>query len=195
MKHVIILFSIFLAWTAIGVDWYVCKVKQQCRPSQLIEHAQAEASNIRLSLDETHIEKDIQDMTAKDIHVEKTAYETATNTSFEIEGESIFFPLNQSAPEKSLVVKDYLHKVAKALKENIHATIDVSGFTDNTGNAQTNERLSKRRAQTIAHILETHGVDRERIKVNAYGESMAKYDNSTAEGRQKNRRVDVHINQ
>lgn len=69
----------------------------------------------------------------------------------------------------------------------------VEGFTDNTGDDDLNLKLSMKRVRQIETLMRDIGVPEERVSVIGYGETMTKYDNSTEEGRQKNRRVDFKI--
>lgn len=65
----------------------------------------------------------------------------------------------------------------------------VTGHTDSVGNAEYNQRLSERRAQTVADYLEGHGIAAERLNVRGMGEVEPIADNDSAEGRALNRRV------
>ncbi len=67
--------------------------------------------------------------------------------------------------------------------------IEIQGHTDNIGAPGFNNRLSSIRARTVYHYLIENGVKAERLKVNGYGPAMPLEDNSTAEGRRRNRRV------
>ncbi len=69
----------------------------------------------------------------------------------------------------------------------------VEGFTDNKGGEEHNLQLSMKRVRQIEVLMHDIGVPPESVSVIGYGESMPKYDNSTEEGRQKNRRVDFKI--
>ncbi len=69
----------------------------------------------------------------------------------------------------------------------------VEGHTDNRASEKHNLELSMKRVRQIERLMLDIGVPQERISVIGYGESMPKYDNSTEEGRQKNRRVDFKI--
>jgi outer membrane protein OmpA-like peptidoglycan-associated protein len=65
----------------------------------------------------------------------------------------------------------------------------VEGYTDNKGTTEYNQGLSERRAQTVADYLQAKGVASHRLAVKGMGESNPIADNSTEEGRAKNRRV------
>ncbi|MUP45703.1 OmpA family protein [Gramella sp. BOM4] len=86
-----------------------------------------------------------------------------------------------------------LNKLADIFKEYPQTNILVEGHTDNTGSDSYNLTLSKNRAQAVTGYLVDEGVDRGRFTTKWYGESQPKYDNTTAEGRAKNRRVEIAI--
>ena len=86
-----------------------------------------------------------------------------------------------------------LNKLADIFKEYPQTNILVEGHTDNTGSDSYNLTLSKNRAQSVTGYLVENGIDRGRFTTKWYGESQPKHDNSTAEGRAKNRRVELAI--
>jgi len=69
----------------------------------------------------------------------------------------------------------------------------VVGHTDSTGSAALNERLSLRRADAVKQYLVSKGIEPNRIYTEGKGARQPVADNKTAEGRQKNRRVDVEV--
>ncbi|QYA26434.1 OmpA family protein [Gramella sp. MT6] len=89
--------------------------------------------------------------------------------------------------------QETLNKLADIFKEYPNSNILVEGHTDNTGSDSYNLTLSKNRAQAVTGYLVDNGIDRGRFTTKWYGESQPKYDNSTAEGRSKNRRVELAI--
>lgn len=86
---------------------------------------------------------------------------------------------------------DVLNSVGKVLKEFDKTVIEVAGHTDSTGSEQYNQSLSERRAATVAQYLEAKGVASQRILTVGMGELRPVADNSTPEGRQANRRVEI----
>jgi outer membrane protein OmpA-like peptidoglycan-associated protein len=86
-----------------------------------------------------------------------------------------------------------LGSVALVLKEYDKTTIDVAGYTDSTGSAQKNQALSEQRAQTVAEFLHSKGIPEQRIASAGYGATRPVASNSTAEGRQQNRRVELTL--
>lgn len=71
--------------------------------------------------------------------------------------------------------------------------IIVEGHTDSTGTDAYNQRLSEQRASSVADYLIDRGVSASKITVYGFGEARPKAANDTAEGRQLNRRVEIHI--
>ena len=90
----------------------------------------------------------------------------------------------RQAPPYHLI--EYGHKDYRQHRRGNHAT-------DNTGADSYNMTLSKERAQAVTNYLTSHGLSAGRFTTKWYGETQPKYDNSTVEGRAKNRRVELAI--
>lgn len=71
--------------------------------------------------------------------------------------------------------------------------IEIAGHTDDKGGAEINERLSQRRAATVAKHLINHGVPSEMLQAVGYGESQPVASNTTPEGRKQNRRIEFRV--
>ena len=71
------------------------------------------------------------------------------------------------------------------------ARIEISGHTDNVGKKKSNKRLSQKRAEAVRDYLVSRGIDTSRIDAVGYGDEMPLAPNDTAEGRQKNRRIEA----
>jgi outer membrane protein OmpA-like peptidoglycan-associated protein len=71
--------------------------------------------------------------------------------------------------------------------------IDVEGHTDSTGTSAHNATLSDNRANSVRTYLVDNGVTSRSITATGYGETRPKDSNATPEGRQLNRRVELHI--
>jgi outer membrane protein OmpA-like peptidoglycan-associated protein len=69
----------------------------------------------------------------------------------------------------------------------------IAGHTDNIGDAAYNLELSRRRAEAVRNILRARGVAAARISVRNYGAERPVADNSSADGRRKNRRVELTL--
>ena len=72
-------------------------------------------------------------------------------------------------------------------------SITVEGHTDNIGSPEYNQGLSERRAYSVRDYLRDQGVPGSRVTAIGFGETRPKATNDTPEGRQLNRRVEIHI--
>lgn len=86
-----------------------------------------------------------------------------------------------------------LDKVAESLIQYPNSLVDVYGHTDSTGSDAFNQTLSESRARTVLNYLVSRGVPAARVRSQGFGETMPVASNDTAEGRQKNRRVEIKI--
>lgn len=87
-----------------------------------------------------------------------------------------------------------ISKAADFMKEYPETTALVEGFTDNVGDSNYNMKLSQKRAESVMKVLvEKYGIDKSRLSAKGFGESRKSSYNSTPEGRQKNRRVEVWV--
>jgi outer membrane protein OmpA-like peptidoglycan-associated protein len=86
-----------------------------------------------------------------------------------------------------------LNSVAIVLNEFNRTLVDVTGHTDSTGSADHNQRLSERRAATVAEYLVAQGNNPQRFQVLGMGQNEPIASNATAEGRAQNRRVEIRI--
>jgi OmpA-OmpF porin, OOP family len=91
--------------------------------------------------------------------------------------------------------QEQLANVAAIMKAYPNAKVLIGGYTDNTGDAGANVTLSQQRADNVAAELTKLGVDPSRIQTKGYGEEHAIADNGTEDGRQKNRRISLHVTQ
>ncbi len=103
----------------------------------------------------------------------------------------ILFDFNSAAlrPESRQTLNDLAGNFQRYPDE----TISVEGHTDNVGAVEYNQGLSERRAYSVRDYLASQGVPSSRITAIGYGESRPKASNETPEGRQLNRRVEIHI--
>jgi outer membrane protein OmpA-like peptidoglycan-associated protein len=91
--------------------------------------------------------------------------------------------------------KASLDEVANAATTLKGYTIEVTGFASSDGSTKMNKTLSERRAQAVKdYLIENHNIPLRRMSTSyGYGELQAVADNSTREGRQQNRRVEVKL--
>ncbi|WP_230392100.1 OmpA family protein [Pontibacter sp. FD36] len=103
----------------------------------------------------------------------------------------ILFAVNSA--ELSANAKKDIDGLVNTLQKYEGTNIIVEGHTDNTGSRELNQGLSERRAQAVANYARTRGVDASRMQAKGYAFDQPIADNTTAEGRAQNRRVEIII--
>jgi outer membrane protein OmpA-like peptidoglycan-associated protein len=89
--------------------------------------------------------------------------------------------------------RDSIAQAAEVLVKYPDTYITVEGHTDSTGTSEYNQKLSESRADAVRDMLMRDGVPASRLSSKGYGESAPIADNSTPDGRQLNRRVQLEI--
>jgi len=104
---------------------------------------------------------------------------------------NIFFDTNKSdlKPES----KSELSKLIGFLNLNPKVNIEISGFTDNVGDAKSNQTLSENRAKAVYQYLISNKVTAARLTFKGYGATQPVNPNTTEEGRSRNRRTEFKI--
>lgn len=104
---------------------------------------------------------------------------------------SVTFGFDSS--ELTMSARNALNDVASILTQYTDTRVNVAGHTDSTGNADYNQRLSERRAESVGNYLAQSGVSRNRLYMTGYGQTQPVASNATEEGRAQNRRVEITL--
>lgn len=91
--------------------------------------------------------------------------------------------------------QEQLKNIAAILKAYPNVQLKMGGYTDNTGDAAVNQKISNERANTAMQALIKLGVDAKRLSAEGYGQDHPIASNDTPEGRAQNRRIDVRVTQ
>jgi len=86
-----------------------------------------------------------------------------------------------------------LENLVLLLKEEINIKIEIAGHTDSIGDNKANLILSENRSKSVKSYLVINGIKESRIKCVGYGEKQPITNNSTKDGREKNRRIEIRI--
>jgi outer membrane protein OmpA-like peptidoglycan-associated protein len=89
--------------------------------------------------------------------------------------------------------KPILDTVVAYLKRNPDVEVTIDGHTDNTGSDKVNNALSVKRAEATKKYLVSKGINANRMTTAGFGSTQPVADNKTAEGRAKNRRIEIKI--
>ncbi|MGB5666743.1 MAG: OmpA family protein [Maribacter sp.] len=112
------------------------------------------------------------------------------NVTFNEEA-GVYFDTNKSVVKGTSATT--LDKLAGIFKEYPKSMVLVEGHTDSAGSDEYNMKLAQQRAESVTNYLITQEIDGGRFTTKWYGESQPVGDNATAEGRAKNRRVELVI--
>jgi OOP family OmpA-OmpF porin len=85
----------------------------------------------------------------------------------------------------------HLDAVVEFMVHKKNARVEISGHTDNVGNAQANKTLSEKRAQACRNYIVSKGIDKKRLDAIGFGDEHPIAPNDSDEGRQKNRRIEA----
>ncbi|GAB4026982.1 OmpA family protein [Spirosoma koreense] len=140
-------------------------------------------SGYELNIPEFGIEnKLVKFMEDKSKPVDKTTWFNFDRLLFET-GKSTLKPSSQ----------EQLTNIAYILKEYPNVHIILGGYTDNTGSAAVNKKLSQERAESVMDQLVKLGVDRSRLEAEGYGQEHPVASNDTEAGRAENRRIAIRV--
>ncbi len=86
-----------------------------------------------------------------------------------------------------------LQSILATLKDYPNEKFVIEGHTDSSGSQAVNQRLSEERANAVKAYLTTNGIDGNRLSAKGYGETKPVADNTTNEGKAKNRRIEINL--
>ncbi|GAB4028532.1 OmpA family protein [Spirosoma gilvum] len=142
-------------------------------------------SGIELNIPELGVEnKLVQFIEDKSKPVDKTTWFNFDRLLFDT-GKSTLRPESQ----------EQLTNIATILKEYPNVHIKLGGYTDNTGSAAINKKLSQERADSVMSELVKLGIDKSRLEAEGYGPEHPVASNDTPEGRAENRRIAIRVTQ
>lgn len=124
---------------------------------------------------------------------------TVPDANVERVGEGIVIEFNSNILfgfDKSNLSNDAqqnLDKLVLVLSNYSDTDIELQGHTDSKGSANYNQNLSLNRAYAVSNYLTNKGISNSRINTKGFGETVPKYENETADGRTKNRRVEFIV--
>lgn len=180
---------------ALGLKF--CKKEKEEIKELVTEEELAKVADTVRVVDTVYIEKAVDTMFVEKID---TVYIERDKISDE-EVEEVMIKAAESLEfefDKAIIVEESygdLEALTNVLLVRKELNIELEGHTDNNGTEEYNMRLSKDRVEAVKKFLVVNGVDANRIKTSYYGESRPIADNSTREGRAKNRRVLISISE
>lgn len=124
----------------------------------------------------------------EDLGGEERREDTNTNIKFALQAEVLF---GKDSAKLSSAANSRIVAIAAEIKKQNATKVRVFGFTDNLGSSAHGDVLSKQRAEAVNGVLSKELAPTITFEIRGYGEQYPIADNSTEEGRKKNRRVEV----
>ncbi|MEO8147543.1 MAG: OmpA family protein [Bacteroidia bacterium] len=107
---------------------------------------------------------------------------------------TLYFASNSATLERNETQK-LLELISQLKNSKVYAEIIIDGYTDKDGSNDFNLRLSEQRAKIITKVFVDNGISRELINENYFGERKPVSSNEVADGKSKNRRVEILLRQ
>ena len=132
------------------------------------------------------LDKQAAELKAKDLNATRTANGILVKLK-----EDLLFDIGSDSLKPAAL--DELNALGDVLAKYPQDRIQILGFTDSTGSEAFNDELSKKRAEAVRKVLVSRGLGEQQAVAIGMGEQSPVAPNDTAEGRSKNRRVELHI--
>ncbi len=142
------------------------------------------------AFDELSAKKDEIRLQARDAEIERLKAKKVPQGILVTLGDVLFDTARSALKSGSL---QNIYPLMEYLKHHAETMVKIEGHTDSQGSSGYNSELSQRRAEAVRNFLITNGIAPERITAQGMGEDYPIATNSSAAGRQQNRRVEVTI--
>lgn len=152
-------------------------------PAQVMAFVHNLASGFELKGNADGVESSLVNFIESDAEVDKTTWFNFDRLTFTTGSAQLDM-------DKS---RDQLVNIAEIMKAFPDAKLKIGGYTDNTGDAEANLKLSQDRADAVTAALVDLGVAADRLAAEGYGEEHPVAENDTEEGRAQNRRIAVRV--
>jgi OmpA-OmpF porin, OOP family len=132
-------------------------------------------------------------VTVKDMQQEVTADASSLSDAITKTGHVAVYGIHFDTGKATIQPdsESVLGEIVKLMQQTPDLKLRVEGHTDNVGSAASNQALSEKRAQAVVAWLTAHGVAANRLTAQGFGQSKPVADNSTDDGKAKNRRVEL----
>ncbi len=158
-----------------------------------LENEKASTADIQQPASENETSTQFQETAIPENDRKKIALSDPPEVVTPVERHTIIY-FRRNSNELSDQSYEALNKIAGFMLKTPSATLDIKGYSDSTGNYNYNKTVSRFRANTIKIFMVGKGVDPAKIQTNGLGSENPIASNETAEGRRKNRRVEIELN-
>lgn len=172
MKILLIGVLAFFSWSVLSNYIYVCKIKELCNETVTMQNNELNPKSMDAqALQDTRVAK------------RQTIPESLV----------VYFAFDKSDIHVNDITAEYLDELNAYLNQATRAGMKITGHTDAAGSDDYNQALGFRRAQSVQHYFETKGIPADKMRISSKGELEPSENNSTKDGRAKNRRAVITI--
>lgn len=172
MKILITGLLVFICWSSLSTWLYVCKIKGLCGGHETII---------------------VSPIKVNDAFVADSLPNTLAEMPAFPENVMVYFPFDKSVFISDSGISKYYDASTAYMVNNPDAKVQITGHTDSKGSDEYNQALGLRRARSVLDYFEGKGIPAGKLTIESRGETEPAENNSTDEGRSKNRRVTVTI--
>lgn len=165
-------FIAFFVWSSLSTYLYVCKIKRLCGETITMQY--------RAPVHEPVVALD-------------TVIVSPSKIAVVPEKEFIYFDFDKSEFKSAGIPNSYINESNAFLNENADARISITGHADAIGTTEYNYKLGYKRAESVQYYFESKGIPKGKIIIESKGENVPVGDNTTSNGREKNRRTEIII--
>ncbi len=175
-----------------GMDYHAqdAPFKLIFEPDFVIITGTVPSENVRRAISKTAAQMSIYPVIVNEVHVKKTTESTLTLKE-KINNSIFYFGLDQT--DLTAAHKNKLDSIAVWLKRLNYKILKITGHSDNTGDEQFNIHISRQRAERVFDYLIEKGIATDKLSITGLGSKMPIASNALSAGREKNRRVELHI--
>jgi outer membrane protein OmpA-like peptidoglycan-associated protein len=166
---------------------------EAARAAALAQQQAAEAQAAQARADAAKAEKERADMRAQLLAQLNAVLQTQdTARGLIVNMSDVLFDFGKYTLKPA--AREKLAKISGIVLAHPGLTLQIEGYTDSVGSDEVNQQLSERRADTVRDFLIEQGVAGSGITAQGFGKANPVASNDTADGRQKNRRVQLVVN-
>lgn len=172
MKTITIGFLVFIFWSSLSTWFYVCKIKGLCGRPETVQ---------------------VSALKVNDAYSADSVPETLAAKPAMPDRLLVYFAYDKSDFIPGSDISKFYDASITYMNQSPNAALQIIGHTDSKGSDEYNQALGLRRAQSLIEYFKSKGIPVEKLKVESKGEKEPAENNSTDEGRAKNRRAAVTI--
>lgn len=156
-------------------------------------NARAAAQDARAAAQDARAAAQAAQLQSQMLSIEAQKARAEAQKKLEAIGATVYFANAGTDARFDSKTDDAIHAICDAMKTDNTLVVTVYGHTDNTGSAQTNMKYGQKRAEALKNYMVKLGAPAANIKCESKGQNEPVADNSTEEGRAKNRRATVEL--